>query len=443
MSDQPPKLDSAVPVSSGTAGVGRRAFLSLLGAAATMTASPTITRARGNPHVVVVGGGFGGATAAKYLRTWGGGSIQVTMVDPDPYHYSCIQSSLALTGQMTMDDIRFSLPDLADTHGFTLVQDSVEGIDAANGQVRLAGGGTLSYDRLILSPGTAFKPVEGLDQSLVPHAWLAGPQTDLLRRQIADMPDNGTFVLTIPPAPYRCPPGPYERTCLVADWLQQRGGGRVVLLDANPDIVVIREPFHAAFKELYGDIVEYYPSTVLNSVDSPGKTVITSAGDFTGDVVNVIPTHRAPDIIRNSGLTAGGDWAPVHGLTFESSVDGFKGIHVIGDSQGLKLPKAGHIATAEAKVCVDAVVRLLAGKPVDSADRVANIVLNSACLNEVSSDQSLFLTAAYAYRAAPDDPWNGKFEHVHEGSGSAKTWSRKNHSDLFMWWENLSRDVFT
>ena len=417
----------------------RRDFMRLMAATAALTAAPSVVRAQGTPRVVVVGGGFGGATAAKYLRLWSGNTIDVTLVDPRPQHTSCIMSNLVLNNRLKLRDLRFSLADLATKYGINLLRDKVEGVDAAGNVLELRGGGRLGYDRLILSPGISFKRVPGLDGKITLNAWIAGQQTRKLRNQIRAMPNGGTFVMTIPPVPYRCPPGPYERACLVADIMVRAGNpGRVVVLDANPDFVVEKEVFGPAFFELYKDVVEYVPDAQLLEVNSPNRIARTTQGEFGGDVLNVIPPHRAARLVRSAGLTDGGDWAGVDPLTYESTLGGYQGIHVIGDSQGLKnLPKSGHHANAQAKVCADAVLRLLAGQPVDTPERIASIVTNSACYSPITYDTATWLTAVYAY-----DPASNEMRPVQGAFGSAGDWKREHYNDMWDWWANLSRDTF-
>ncbi len=418
----------------------RRDFVKLMAATAAATAVPSVIRAQGMPRVVVVGGGFGGATAAKYLRMWSGNTLNVTLVDPSPKHTSCIMSNLVLNNRLKLKDLRFSLAGLADQYGINLVRGKVVEVDASSNRIKLQGGNWIGYDRLILSPGISFKWVRGLDRKVTLNAWIAGQQTRELRNQIRAMPDGGTFVMTIPPVPYRCPPGPYERACLVADILVRAGNpGRVVVLDANPDFVVEKEVFGPAFSELYKDVVEYVPDARLLEVDSPNRIAMTTQGEFGGDVLNVIPPHRAAGLVRNAGLTDGGDWAVVDPRTYESTLPGFEGIHVIGDSQGLKnVPKSGHHANAQAKVCADAVLRLLAGEKVEENDeRNANIATNSACYSPITYDTATWLTAVYAY-----DPANHEMRLVPGAGGSAGNWKREHYDDMWDWWANLSRDTF-
>ncbi|OQX15632.1 MAG: pyridine nucleotide-disulfide oxidoreductase [Thiothrix lacustris] len=412
--------------------VNRRQFLQSLGlasAAAAAVAFPGIIKAATTrPHVVVIGGGFAGATAAKYLRYWSG-AVDVTLVEPNATYYSPILSNLVLNNQRNLGQISFNYNTLASKYGIKVVNDWVDSINAPNQTVNLRGGTVLAYDRLIIAPGIQFMDVPGLDSNKVPHAWKAGAQTTLLQQQLAAMPTGGTFVMTIPAAPYRCPPGPYERACVVADWLRtNKPGSKVVVLDANAAIVAEPAIFGAAFTD-YG--VQYVPSAALQSVDSDAKIAYTSAGTFKADVLNVIPPQSAGAIIHATGLAnVNARWAGVNPLSYESTA--VPNIHIIGDSQGTGQPKAGHIANAEAKVCADAILRLLSG-----GQPYAAPVTNSACYSPISASTASWLTAVYAYEQA-----SGTMKLVPESFGAAAAPSNKYYNRMFDWTTNLFNDTF-
>ncbi len=412
--------------------LNRRQFLQSLGLASAATAAIAfpgiITAATTRPHVVVIGGGFAGATAAKYLRYWSS-AVDVTLVEPNATYYSPILSNLVLNNQRNLGQISFNYNTLASKYGIKVVNDWVDAINAPNQTVNLRSGTTLAYDRLIIAPGIQFMDVPGLDSNKVPHAWKAGAQTTLLQQQLAAMPAGGTFVMTIPAAPYRCPPGPYERACVVADWLRtNKPGSKVVVLDANASIIVEPAIFGAAFTE-YG--VQYVPNAALQGVDSDAKIAHSSAGDFKADVLNVIPPQSAGSIVLQSGLAnMGGRWAGVNPLSYESTA--VPNIHIIGDSQGTGQPKAGHIANAEAKVCADAILRLLSG-----GQPYAAPVTNSACYSPISATTASWLTAVYAY-----DQASGTMKVVPESFGAAAAPSAKYYSRMFDWTTNLFNDTF-
>ena len=412
--------------------LSRRGFLKALGGAAAMASFPHFLSAATGPRVVVVGGGFAGATAAKYLKHWSP-DLDVTLVEPNAIYKAPILSNLIVNGQVSMDKISFDYNALSQKYGVKVVHDWVEGIDAAANSVALRSGTQLVYDRLILAPGISFNKVDGLDTNKIPHAWTSGDQVEQLKQQLAAMPKGGTFVMTIPPAPYRCPPGPYERACLVADYLQRNNPtGKVVVLDANADILAEKEAFSNAFDVTYANNLEYHTDVTLESVDSDRKIAITDAGNFQADVLNVIPAQSAGDIITSSGLAndASGRWASVNPLSYESTT--IANIHVIGDSQATNQPKAGHIANAEAKVCADAVIRLLGGN-----QPYASPMTNSACYSPISTTTASWATVVYRYNSSTK-----LMEPVPGSSGAASIASREAYQDMFDWSDNLFADTF-
>lgn len=410
--------------------ISRRHFMKLMGASTALAATPTLLRAQTavSGQVVIVGGGFAGATAAKYLRHWSGGSVTVTLVDANPTHTSCILSNLVLNNSLGLSQITFNYEALKQKYGVRIVQGRAVG--ATHGQLSLEDGSKLAYDRLILAPGIDFVSIPGLDFNQVPHAWQAGPQTTLLKQQLAAMPAGGVFVLTIPSAPYRCPPGPYERACLVADYLKKnKPGSRVIVLDANPKIMAEEHTFTTAFNQTHAGIVKYYPNVSLSAVDSTNRIAITSQGKFQADVLNVLPPQKAGQIAFNAGLTEG-NWAPVNPLTYESTLA--QGIHIIGDAQGTSQPKSGHIANSEAKVCADAILRAFAGEAPDPAPTT-----NSACYSPITANTASWLTAVYAY-----DPTTKTMKSVPEAFGEAPSATQENYEKMFDWAGNLFGDTF-
>ncbi len=412
----------------------RRDFLKLIGAGAAVATLPRLARAAtAAPRVVVVGGGFAGATAAKYLRHWGGASVDVTLVDANPSHVSCILSNLVVNGSLGLSGITFGYENLRQKYGVKPVKGRVSAVDAARRNVRLADGSTLPYDRLVLAPGIDFDPLPGLNTSLVPHAWIAGPQTTLLKNQLAAMPSKGTVVMTIPAAPYRCPPGPYERACIIADYLRRKKpGAKIFVLDANPGIMAEKETFTRAFNEKYKGTLQYFSGVTLNEVDSVRRIAKTSQGNIQANVLNVIPRQRAGKIVADAGLVndASGRWAGVDPLSYESTA--IANIHVIGDSQATGQPKAGHIANGEAKICADAILRLFAGQPLDPAPQT-----NSACYSPITAKEASWLTGAFAY-----DPVSRTMKPVPAAGGEAPEWNSGNFEKMFDWAVNLFSDTF-
>ena len=423
--------------------ITRRNFIKAAGATAALAALPKLATAATDYDVVVVGGGFAGATVAKYIRMWSGYKLTVALVDSNPDHTSCVLSNLVLNGRMQLSELKLPLVKLANNHGVTVIVGTAESVTAESvnaGQVKLAGGATLTCRRMVLATGISFEELPGWDHKLMPHAWIAGPQTTLLRDQLRTLRKGDRFVMTIPLAPYRCPPGPYERACVVADMLKRLGGGKVTVLDANPDIVAEKHTFDTAFRTIYKDIIEYKRGTPISSIDSANRKV----NGIQGKVVNIIAPHGAPALLKSAGLTndgtSVGKWAPVNPLTYESTAAGFigKGIHVIGDSCTAPVqPKSAHMANSQAKVCADAIVRYFQNfDPLADPDRTSNITTNSACYSPITYSEASWLTANYVY---DNGAANMKLVHL----GEAEKWDGENFEDMFTWASNLFTDSFT
>ena len=373
---------------AGTAVVG-------LSACAGMTSGPSIGR------VVIVGGGFGGATAARYLKLWGG-NVDVTLVERNAGFVSCPISNLVLGGYQQMADITRGYQGLA-ALGVTVVQGEVTAIDVGGKKLRLASGAELSYDRLIVSPGIDFmaEQVGGLAsvsaQSRVLHSWKAGPQTVALRQQLQDMRDGGVYALTIPKAPYRCPPGPYERACVVASYLKtNKPRSKVLVLDANPEVQSKKALFEKAFKDLYGGMLEYRPNAELKEVDAANGIAKLEFEDVKADVLNVVPPQRGGDIARSAGLiNVNSRWVGVNWLTMESTAA--PGVHVLGDAtfSAPAMPKSGHMANQHAKVAAAAIIQQLKGEAVNATPVVMN-----TCYSFVSAAEVIHVASVHQYDAA-------------------------------------------
>ena len=296
---------------------------------------------------------------------------------------------------------------------------------------------------LVIATGISFKKPQGdFNFKDTPHAWIAGPQTTLLAKKLNTIAEKGSFVMTIPKSPYRCPPGPYERACLVADFLKrEKRGGTVTVLDANNDIQAEKHTFDKAFNDLYGGIIDYRTNVTVESVNSAAGVVETNKGDVQGDVVNVIPQQRALGFVRRAKLTGDGDWAGVDPLTYESTEPGFEGVHIIGDSQGSGQPKSAHMANAQAKVCADAIIRSLAGLPTKTQERMDNITTNSACYSPITYDEASWLTANFRYQPGVFEDELGQMV-LARPLGEADHWSRENYKEMFAWASNLFTDSF-
>ena len=386
----------------------RRQFMQSVLPVGAMLASPAVwaqskVQAKAQSRVVVVGGGYAGATAAKYLRVWGEAKIDVTLVEANPQFVSCPLSNLVLGGFRQMSDITLSYDNLVKRHGVRLVRDYAQTVDREKQILQLAGGQSLPYDRLILSPGVDFlwDQLPGMQsaeaQQKVMHAWKAGPQTATLRKQLEAMPDGGTFVISIPPAPFRCPPGPYERACQVAAYFaQHKKKSKVLILDANDDVLSKGPLFKKAWAEHYKGIVEYVPKFTTADVDADSNTVISDFGDkMPGAVINVIPPQRAGAIAVQAGVAnMNKRWCEVDFLTFESTQA--KNIHVLGDAIQVAplMPKSGHMANQHAKVCAAAVIDLLNGDTPNQAP-----MLNNTCYSYVSEKEVVHIASVHAYNA--------------------------------------------
>jgi sulfide dehydrogenase [flavocytochrome c] flavoprotein subunit len=385
-------------------------------------------------RVVIVGGGMAGATLAKYLRLWGGTRMDVTLVEREPQYTSNIMSSLVLSGQRTIDSLHYRYDTLRSAYGVKLVTGDVVAVDAGHRSVRLASGSTLAGERLVLAPGIDFDAVAGLaDSNAMPHAWKAGSQTTVLAQQLRAMPAGGTVVLTVPAVPYRCPPGPYERACLLADWLKRnKPRSKLIVLDANADIVTERDNFSRAFFDLYAGTIEYRNNVVIDHVDPATMTLFTDSGPVQAQVVNLIPRQRAPSLVADAGLAnaTGGRFAGVDVLSYESTAAA--GVHVIGDSSATTQPKAGHIANQEAKVCADALVRLFDGGSPDPAP-----VTNSACFSTITMSQASWLSAVFQY-----DPVGRQMVASANGSAASASWSGDHYEDMRTWFTALMADSF-
>ncbi len=354
-------------------------------------------------HVVVVGGGFGGATMAKHLRMWSEGSVQVTLIERNPAFISCPISNLVIGGTKTMEDITVSYDGLKNRWGVRLIQDDVVAVDAAKRSISLAKGGSMTYDRLVLSPGVdfMFDLVPGLNnaaaQGKILHAWKAGPQTVALRKQLEGMKDGGIYAISIPKTPYRCPPGPYERACLVANYFKQsKPKSRVIILDANEDVVSKKGLFVKAWADLYKDIVEYRPNSELRDVDVATNTAVLEFAKFKADVLNVIPPQRAGDIAAKSGLKLiNRRWVDINWLSMEST--GAPGVHVLGDAifPAPSMPKSGHIANQQAKLGAAAILNMLAG----DAPSATPLVMNTS-YSYVDTRNAIHVASVHSYDAA-------------------------------------------
>ncbi|MDP2834532.1 MAG: FCSD flavin-binding domain-containing protein [Pseudomonadota bacterium] len=368
--------------------IDRREFLKVsAGAAGAVTlsglagcASTSIADAK--PKVVVVGAGFGGATFARYIKMWAP-QAEVTLIEPNAVFTSCPFSNTVLAGTNKMEDI--TLPyDYIKKVVDNFVPDTVTAIDNAKQTVTTAGGKTFAYDRLVLAGGIEllYDKVQGYDaetQKTIKHAWKASPdQTGVLRKQLEAMPDGGTFVMSVPKAPYRCPPGPYERACMVASYFKQaKPKSKVIVLDGNPDVASKKGLFVAAWTKHFGygtanSMIDYRPNNMPRSIDAKKMMVGTEFDDVKGDVINVVPPMRAAKVTGMAGVRTGNDgtWCPINYLTFESTV--VPNVHILGDSALTNFPKSGSVANNTGKMCAYAMAEMFAGRQPDPSPVVTN-----------------------------------------------------------------------
>lgn len=382
----------------------RRNFLRGLAASALAGSLPLKALAQNGAgaRVVVVGGGFAGATCARYLKRWAP-AAEVVLIEAVDAFVACPMSNRVIGGTMSIRDLTRSHATLSAAHSVQVVRDTVTAIDAGARRVNLARGDAMSYDRLVVAPGIdfAYESLPGLEsaaaQEQVLHAWKAGPQTQELRRRLVALPQGGVFAIHIPAMSYRCPPGPYERACLVARSLQRSNPrAKVLVFDANPDVVAKKNLFLDAFHNRYKGMIEYVPNAGYEEMDAAGGELrFDVQAGIKADLWNVIPPQRAGIIARKAGLAnVDGRWCEVDFLSYESKVA--PGVHVIGDSiaSAPGLPKSAHMANQQAKVCAAAIAALLAGKPVSDEPIVTN-----TCYSFVNEKEAIHVAGVYRYDA--------------------------------------------
>lgn len=431
--------------------VSRRNFIRLAAGAGATTAlalagckTPTESGKAGG-HVVVVGGGFGGATCARYIKKFDP-SVKVTLIETNEVYHTCPGSNWVLGGLKTMDNIAHGFGRI-EAEGVDVVHDWVQSVDAQARKISLKNGGSMSYDRLVLSPGIDFRydTIEGYDaqaSGMVPHAWKAGQQTEILHRQLQAMPNGGTFVLTAPPNPFRCPPGPYERVSMIAHYFKtEKPRSKIIILDSKPKFSK-QGLFTAGWSAFYGfgtddSMIEWVPAPdgAVTRVDAK-KKIAYAGGDsgfeqeFQADVLNVIPAQKAGAIAHAAGVADDSGWCPVDHRSFESKIH--KNVHVIGDSSiASPLPKSGYAANSEAKVCAAAIVNLLQGKAPDEPTYV------NTCYSLVTPDYGISVAMVY-------DNVDGKVAKV-KGSGGLTPKDGDNALEAVYtqnWYDNITNDIW-
>ena len=421
--------------------ISRRNFTALATSAVGVSTIgfPMLATAK-SANVVIIGGGFGGATAAKYLKRFDD-SINVTLVEPAKAFVTCPFSNTVIGGLNPISKITHGYDGLR-KRGVKVVHDRASAIDAAGKKVSLAGGSTLSYDRLIVSPGIDFRwgAIEGAEASIVdsiPHAWQAGAQTMLLRKQLEAMPDGGVFVISPPGNPFRCPPGPGERISLVANYFKQhKPKSKIIALDPKPKFSK-QGLFKEGWAKLYPGMIDYRNlgnDGKVVRVDGKAMTLETDLGDkLRGDVVNFIPAQRAGKIAQTAGLADKSGWCPVDHTTFESNIH--PAIHVIGDASiASPMPKSGFAASSQAKVCAAAIAALLSGGDVSRPKFV------NTCYSLVAEDYGISVAMVYDFAS-------GKIIKVKGSgglspSGASDTFHQQEADFARGWYDSIAADIF-
>lgn len=422
--------------------LNRRSFIKLAGSASLLglAGTPWLAQAATKARVVVIGGGYGGAIAAKYLRLADAG-IAVTLVEKDPAFVSCPLSNEVLAGDRSIDSLTFGFNGL-EGHGIKVVHGEVSEIDAADRQVKIKGGDTLAYDYVVVSPGVDFRwdAIDGYNQAAteaMPHAWKAGPQTLLLRKQLEAMADGGTVFITAPPNPFRCPPGPYERAAQIAHYLtRHKPKSKVIILDHKTQFSK-QGLFTAGWKRHYGDMISWISGAQdgkVLAVNPKKGLLITDFSEHKADVANVIPPQRAGAVATRSGLVDDSGWCPVDQRTFESAIH--KDVFVIGDSCiAGAMPKSGYSANSQGKVCAAVIAARVNGREPPEPSYV------NTCYSLLAPDHGISVAAVYRYK-------DGKIVAV-EGAGglspSDASTDIQQREAVYQrsWFRNVTADMFT
>jgi len=417
----------------------RRTFLGTAVAATGTLAAPMVQAAgHGKPRVVVVGGGAGGATAARYIAKDSAGEIDVTLIEPSRQYYTCFFSNLYIGGFREMNSLGHSYGGLAAEYGINVVHDWAVGVDNDAKMVALAGGGMVPYDRLILSPGIDFVDgsVAGWDlsaQNAMPHAYKAGSQTELLKAQIMAMPQGGTYAMVAPPNPYRCPPGPYERISMVAHLLKETNPtAKIIVADPKPKFSKMGL-FQEGWANHYEGMIDWIGEDFGggNVEVDPGAMTVSIDGEVTKvDACNVIPAMKAGRIAELAGVTEG-NWAPVNAVDMSSKID--PNIHILGDasSQG-DMPKSGFSANSQAKVCANAVRGALTGSRVFPA-RFAN-----TCWSLIDTNDGVKVGATYE----ATEEKIAKVDGFISATGEDAATREATYQESIGWYDGITADMF-
>ncbi len=395
--------------------------------------------AKSKARVVVVGGGYGGAITAKYIKMMDPG-IEVRLIERDKQFVSCPLSNEVLGGERDIDTITFDYKGLAG-HGVTVVRDEIVSVDAAKKVAKGKGGNKYTYDKLVLSPGIDFQwdAIEGYDAKaaeLIPHAWKAGPQTLLLRKQLKSMKDGGVVYISAPPNPFRCPPGPYERAAQIAHYLKNhKPKSKIIILDSK-DKFSKQGLFTTGWKIFYGDMIEWVSAAgggAVEAVNPKKRELVATVETLKGDVVNLIPPQQAGAITSAAGLTDETGWCPVNQQTFESTVH--KDIHIVGDSCiAGALPKSGYAANSQGKVCAAAIVAGVNGLEMPEPSYV------NTCYSIIAPKYGISVAMVYALS-------DGKIDKIPGAGGlspadTSKRFRAKEAENARSWIRNIMSDTF-
>jgi NADPH-dependent 2,4-dienoyl-CoA reductase/sulfur reductase-like enzyme len=421
--------------------INRRQILSGAAAGAASFALPSIVQAKAAAaHVVVIGGGFGGATAARYLRQFAP-HIQVTLVEPAERFYTCPFSNLYLAGLRSWDSLGHGYDSLRKA-GINVVHARADNVLTDARRVLLSNGQALSYDKLVLSPGIDMRwnALEGYDEAasqLAPHAWKAGPQTQLLKKQLEAMPDGGKFVMVIPANPFRCPPGPYERAAMVAHYFKQHKPKSKILLLDDKDAFSKQGLFMQGWKALYGDMIEWVKQAddgKVTNVDAKNLEVESSFGTkHKADVLNIIPPQKAGYIADRAGVTDASGWVPIKPESFESTR--VKDVYVLGDATiAAPMPKSGFAANTQGKVAAAAIAAELTGQPPPVA------AYANTCYSLIGNDYGISVAGVYKAQ-------QGKLIEVADSGGvsplDGNAAFRKAEADYgSAWYKAISADIW-
>jgi NADPH-dependent 2,4-dienoyl-CoA reductase/sulfur reductase-like enzyme len=421
-------------------GISRRRFGAMATAGSAILAAPTILRAQGKPRVVVVGGGAGGATAARYLAKDSAGAIDVTLIEANPTYTTCFFSNLYVGGFRDLDSITFAYDRLSSDHGINVVQARAEAIDRDAREVALADGSRVPYDRLILSPGIdlIYESVPGYSEAaadVMPHAWKAGRQTELLKAQLEKVGNGQQIVMVAPPNPYRCPPGPYERVSMMAHILKAKGftDSAIVILDPKPKFSK-QGLFEEGWENHYPGMIEWYGPDVhggIKGVDAETLTVETDFDDFKGVMVNVIPAQRAGAIAVDAGLADDSGFCPIDPFSMRAADD--PSIYVIGDASiAGDMPKSAFAANSQAKVAAMAV----RGELTDAKTYPARYA--NTCWSLIETDDGVKVGAQYE----PTEEKIASTSSFISDTGEPPALRGQTAQEAVGWYEGITTDIF-